>query len=193
MDNSQKIPLQVSLGKLAKRGADEAISLLAKSLPASIVKMNGSIATVKFELLSDYNLPQIDVPVLESAYIRQPLQPGDMGILIPCDASLAAVSGMGQNTADLSTPPNLSAMLFVPISNKKWAAVDDKMLVLTGISDVMLRDTSHQLQLENEYASWNSLIQQLNTLLTTIGPLLTTPTVLTPFVAATLNPVKARA
>jgi len=193
MSNSQKLLFQKALAQIATAGADDAISLLAKSLPASVILATGSIATVKFELLTEYNLPPIKVPIIGSAYVREPIQPGDKGMLIPCGASVSAVTGQGENTADLSTPGNLSSFVFVPLGNAKWEKVDSQMLILTGITDVMLRDTVHQMKLEDVFLSWNTLITDLNNLLSQIGPLLTTPTVLSPLVAETLNPVKPRA
>lgn len=190
--NSQKLPFQQSLARLAQSRAKEAIGLLAMSLPASIIEVNGAVAKVKFEVLDEYNLPEIEVPISGSEYVRIPLQPGDKGILVPCEASIFGVSGMSTNVADLTTPANLSSLMFVPIGNKKWKSVDGKMLVLTGMSDVIIRDDANQLQLSDEKSSWESLIQQINQLLLVIGPLLTTPTVLTPITANT-NPVKPRA
>lgn len=187
-----KTPLQVALGNVAKTGAKDAISLLGSNLPASIVSINGSIATVKFEVLSDYNLPHITVPVLTSQYVREPLQQGDMGILIACDASISAISGMGQNKANLSQPANLSALAFLPIGNKNWKSVDPNMLVLTGLNDVMIRDNTHQVQLEDLNTAFTSLIADINNRLSIIGPLLTTPTTLVP-IPSTDNPVKPRA
>ncbi len=191
--SAQKLPLQVSLGQIAKRGANTAIGLLGKGLPASIVSVNGGIATIKFEVLSDYNMPQIEVPIAGSEYARAPLKQGDKGMVLSCDASIAGVCGLSSETADLSVPPNLSALTFFPIGNKNWQSVDADMYVITGRKDVMQRDDTHQLQLEDEYTAWNTLIQDINNLLLVIGPLLTSPTILTPIVAANVNPVKARA
>lgn len=201
MSNDQKFSLQESLGRIARNGAKESIGIMAKILPASVVSANGAMVKVKIEVLSDYNLPQIEIPVLGSVYVREPLQAGDAGILIPCDASISAISGQGTNTADLVQPPNMSAFAFLPIGNKKWKGVDGNMLVLTGVSDVMIRDNSHQLQLEDENASWNSLISQINNLLTDIASKINTaattytgmPPITFTQITAETNPVKPRA
>ena len=192
MSNSQKLLFQKSLAEIASGGANDAISLLARTLPASVIVAKGSIVEVKFELLTEYNLPPIKVPVAGSEYVREPIQPGDKGILIPCGASISAVSGQGENTADLSVPANLSAFVFMPIGNAKWKSVDAGSLVLSGLTDVLLRNTVHQMKIEDVFLSWNTLIADLNNLLLQIGPLLTTPTVLAPLDPATLNPVKVR-
>jgi len=192
MSNSQKLLFQKSLAEIASGGASDAISLLARTLPASVIAVNGSIAEVKFELLTEYSLPPIKVPVVGSEYVREPVQPGDKGILIPCGASISAISGQGENTADLSVPANLSSFVFMPIGSAKWKSVDAGSLVLSGLADVLLRNTVHQMKIEDVFLSWNTLIADLNNLLLQIGPLLTTPTVLTPLDPATLNPVKVR-
>ncbi len=192
MNNTQKIPFQVSLGATAKSGAESAISLLSRSLPASVVKVMNSRVVVKFEVLSDYNLPEIEVPVVGSEYVRIPIQKGDKGILIPCDTSVSEISGEADGAPSLDSPPNLSALMFLPLGNKKWKAVNERELTLTGLDDVLLRDDVHQLKIEDQFASWNLLVTRLNTLLVTIGAGLTTPTVLTPLDAVELNPVKDR-
>jgi len=197
---AQKFPLQVSLGNIAKKGANDAISLLGMSLPCSIVSVSGAFVTVKFEILSDYNLPQIQVPVLGSLYVREPLQAGDKGVLIPCDASIAGITGQDGSTADMSPPANLSGLMFLPIGNMNWKSVDPSMLTLTGLSDLMVRNNSHQLQLEDINTAWNTLISDINALLLIIAPAINAaantfagipPVVLTP-IPVTVNPVKPR-
>lgn len=202
MSNSaQKFPLQVSLGNIAKKGANDAISLLGMSLPASIVSISGSFVTVKFEILSDYGLPQITVPIARSEYIREPLQAGDKGVLIPCDASIAGITGQDGSTADMTAPANLSSLIFFPLGNMNWKSVDPSMLTLTGLSDLMVRNNAHQLQLEDINTAWTTLISDINALLLIIAPAINAaaltvtgipPVVLTP-IPATVNPVKPRA
>lgn len=192
MNNAQKFSFQESLGKIAEQAADQAVNIFARPFPASIVSINGYIAKVKFEILSDYNLPIIEVPIIGSKYITLPLQSGDKGILIPCGASISAICGLGGNTADLTIPPNLASFVFLPIGNKDFEQVDSSTLVLTGISEIMLRNSQHQLKLEDEKLSWTNLVTQINALLLTIGAGLTTPTVLTPLNDLALNPVKVR-
>jgi hypothetical protein len=202
MSNSaQKFPLQVSLGNIAKKGANDAISLLGMSLPASVVSVSGAFVTVKFEILSDYSLPQITVPVLGSLYVREPLQAGDKGVLIPCDANIAGITGQDGSTADMTAPANLSGLMFMPIGNMNWKSVDPSMLTLTGLSDLMVRNNAHQLQLEDINTAWTTLISDINALLLIISPAINAaaqtvagipPVVLTP-IPATVNPVKPRA
>lgn len=192
--DTQKFVLERSIGEAARKGASTMLAMLGKSLPASIVSINGSIATVKLEVLSDFNLPTLKVPVAGSQYVREPLQKGDMGFVLSCDAEIAAMCGLGEGVADLSKPGNLSAKIFVPLGNANWKPVDANMLVLTGLSDVMIRDNAHQVQLEDlntMLAALSALITTLNTYFGTIGPLLTAPQTFPP-ISAIPNAVKAR-
>jgi hypothetical protein len=182
-----------SINTAARRSAQTMIGLMSRSLPASIESVNGSIAIVKIEIIGDVTLPQIEVPIVGTEYVLEPFQKGDKGVLIPCDADISAMCGFGENVADLSRTGNLSSMIFFPIGNKKWKNADADMLTLSGLSDVMIRDKSHQLQLEDMNTSFNALVSRINALLLTIGAGLTTPTVLTPLVASEINPVKVRA
>jgi len=141
-DNSQKTPLAKSLNVFATAKALDAIQLLGKALPASVVSVSGSIVTVTFELQSEFTLPQVTIPLATSQYIRVPLQPGDKGMVIPADARLGGVSGLGDGTATLDQPGNLSALAFVPLANASWFAVDDNVLTMYGPKGVQLRNVT---------------------------------------------------
>jgi hypothetical protein len=199
-NSAQKLSFQVALGNIARKGANDAIDLIGLSLPASVVSVSGAFVTIKFEVLAEYSFPQITVPIATSQYVRVPIKIGDKGILIPCDANIAGISGQNNGTASIEPLANLSSLVFLPIGNKKWANVDPSMLVLTGDSDVMIRDDTHQLQLEDENSSWDSLISQINSLLITIATDINAaastssglpPITFTPITSGT-NPVKAR-
>ena len=187
----QKFSFQKNLGLIAQQQAKAVVSQLGQSLPCTVVSVAGYMITVKIDLLAAaYNFPNITVPLAASRYTTEPIQQGDQGILIPCDASIAAISGQG-SVSDTSQPGNLSALIFQPVGNVKWNGTNPQIHYITGLADVMLRDTAHQVTLEGENTAWLSLISQINTLLTVIGPLLTTPTTLTPIMANT-NPVVIR-
>jgi len=141
-DNSQKTPLAKSLNAFATGKALDAIQLLGKALPASVVSAAGGIVTVTFELQSDFTLPQVTIPLATSQYIRVPLQPGDKGMVIPADARLGGVSGLGDGTATLDQPGNLSALAFVPLANSSWFAVDGSVLTMYGPKGVTLRNVA---------------------------------------------------
>jgi hypothetical protein len=58
---------------------------------------------VKFELGAiPFTLPRVRMPVLTSEYIRAPLAVGCRGFVIPADAYLGGMSGLGGGTATLS-------------------------------------------------------------------------------------------
>lgn len=190
-NTSQRFIFQEALNAIGAGRASAAIQLLGKGLPCSIVSISGYMVTVKIEVLSQYNMPQITVPVASSQYTKEPLQAGDKGFLIPCDANLDSVSGTG-SVGDLSQPQNLSALVFKPIGNKQFTGYDPKIYYATGLTDVMLRDNTHQVQLEDLNTAFINLILDINAAFAIIGPLLTTPTTLVP-IPATVNPVKPRA
>ncbi len=143
-DNSLKTPLFRAMNDFAVSRINDAIQNLAKGLPCSVVSCTGSIVTVKFEIVSGFTLPQVTLPMFGGEYIRYPTQPGDKGVVIPMDADIAAISGLGTGTADLSQPGNLTALVFLPISNTAWSAVDPNAVTIYGPNGVVLRDTQSQ-------------------------------------------------
>ena len=195
MSSNQRFDFRTKLNELAQNQARKAIEQLGTSLPASIVSITGQIATVKFEVLPIGQLPQVKIPIMGSKYVQHPFQQGDMGFVVPIDASIFTVAGMTTGTANMNPLPNLSSLVFFPIGNMKWEAVDPNTLVLTGLTDTLLRDNAHQLSLENENIAWTTLISDINTAFTAISSgftALSTPVTLTP-ISATVNPVKVRA
>uniref|UniRef100_UPI0037DC1B8A hypothetical protein n=1 Tax=Klebsiella michiganensis TaxID=1134687 RepID=UPI0037DC1B8A len=69
------------------------------------------------------------------------MQPGDKGIVIPADTYIGGVSGQGGGTADMTPPANLSALVFLPISNTEWQGVDGQVVTVYGPEGVTLRDS----------------------------------------------------
>ena len=140
-DNSQKIPLTQSLNRFAAKRIAEADQLLGRSLPCSVVSVVSSmVVTVKLEIKSIFTPPTITVPVAGSEYARQPVQAGCKGFLVPADAQLGAMSGLGSGVADLTIPANLSACVFVPFGNTNLFAVDTNSYVIYGPDGVIIRD-----------------------------------------------------
>lgn len=140
---AQKTPIARTLEQWSQRKVRSALDLLGKSLPASVVSRDGAIVTVKFELASTvpFTLPNVTVPLIGSEFIRLPINKGVMGFVISADVYLGGVSGLGGGTADLSTPSNLGALVFVPIGNKNWSAPTDvDATELYGPHGVILRN-----------------------------------------------------
>ena len=143
-DNSQKTPFVRSLNDVAQRRALDAIEVLGRALPASVVAVSGSIVTVKFELIGPFTLPQVTCPMLGAEYIRYPTQVGDKGIVRPIDTYLGGISGLGGGIADLTIPANLSSLIFEPIANANWSATDDpNAVVIYGPNGAIIRNTAN--------------------------------------------------
>lgn len=141
MSIDQKLNFGSSMNRFAEIKVEDALQKTGKVLPASVVKQDGNMITVAFELRDiPYVLPQVTVPLFGPQYIRYPMQPGDKGIVIPADTYLGGVSGQGGGIADLTPPANLSALVFLPISNTEWEPVDGQVVTIYGPEGVTIRD-----------------------------------------------------
>lgn len=138
-----KTPIARSLPRAISAGVRDGAALEGKSLPASVVEVISSgIVRVKFEVETGaLTFPEIIVPVFMSEYVRLPIQIGCKGMVIPADAYLSGVTGMG-STPDLTQPGNLGALAFMPLGNADWAAVDGNTLVLYGVTSAVLMDSA---------------------------------------------------
>ena len=144
-DSFLKTPLGQNLNALATKRAQDAIQLLGKALPASVVSVqkNGTIVTVKFELGAiPFTLPRVKMPVLTSEYVRLPIAIGCRGLVVPADAYLGGVSGLGGGTADLTPQSNLGALVFAPLGNVDFPDVVAGVLTLYGPNGVTIRNAS---------------------------------------------------
>lgn len=150
-DSFLKQPLGQNLNDLSTKRAEDAIQLLGKALPATIVAVNkaGTIVTVKFELGAiPFTLPRVRMPVLTSEYIRAPLAIGCRGFVIPADAYLGGMSGLGGGTADLTQQSNLGALVFAPIGNMDFQNVGATVVTLYGPGGVTIRDSTGACKIE---------------------------------------------
>ena len=142
-DNFDKLWLQHVLNRNAIRRASEAIQSTGRALPCSVTAVNGSIVTVKFEVDSTpWTLPPITIPKLESNWIREPTQVGDFGMTVPADAYLSAIAGFGGAAPTLARPANLSALIFVPVSNKNAPPIDPNAAQVQGPNGTINRTTT---------------------------------------------------
>lgn len=108
---------------------------LGQALPCHVVFNAGPIVTVAFDITTANNatFPQVTCPVLESYYIRLPIQVGDKGIVLSANTLLGGISGLGGGLADFNTtPPNLSALVFIPVGNANWNSVNPNAVVITA-------------------------------------------------------------
>ncbi len=142
-DNALKTPLGSSLNALAIQRAAEAIRSTGRAWPASVVAAAGAIVTVKFEFGQTVpaKIPHVTMPLLGPEYIRYPIQPGDKGMVLPADAYLGGMSGLGGGFADLTQQANLSNLVFVPFGNTGWADVDPQAVTIYAPNGVVARDT----------------------------------------------------
>lgn len=143
MSIAQKQSIGKNLNQFAERKILEQIELDGKIIPASIVSANSGIVVVKVELNNiAFTIPELTVPLFGPEYVRYPLQPGDSGILIPASTYIDHISGQGGGSVpDLTTPPNLSALTFLPIGNTAWQNVDLNVVTIYGPNGVTLRDS----------------------------------------------------
>ncbi|HAW3351290.1 TPA: hypothetical protein ACGSHR_002878 [Escherichia coli] len=143
MSVEQKLNFGRNMNRFTENKLSEAFQAAGKILPASIVSQSGKMVTVAFEIHdTSYVFPQVTIPLFGPQYIRYPMQPGDKGIVIPGDTYLGGVSGQGGGVADLTPPANLSALVFLPISNTEWDSVDGQVVTIYGPEGVTIRDQS---------------------------------------------------
>nr|WP_249193142.1 hypothetical protein [Burkholderia cenocepacia] len=140
-DNYSKLPLQRSLNRVAITRAQQAIRSTGRALPCRVTKVSGAIVTVEFELQGTWTLPPVTIPKAESPWIRNPTQVGDKGFTVPADAYLGGVSDLGGGTADTRAPGNLSALVFVPVSNAGSAPDDPNAAQVCGPNGMIARTT----------------------------------------------------
>lgn len=139
---AQKVHLVKSLDLFTRRQAADAIQLLGKALPCSVVSCDGKFVVVKFELGNiPFTLPQVRMPIASSQYDRIPFQAGDVGLAVPADAYLGGVDGQGGGTADLTLQANLAALAFLPLEAAVYRAyADATKRILYGQTGVQIDD-----------------------------------------------------
>lgn len=140
-DNYAKLPLQRSLNRVAVARAAQAIEDTGNALPCRVTKVSGAIVTVEFELQGTWTLPPVTIPKAESSWIRNPTQIGDKGITVPADAYLGGISGLGGGTADFRRRGNLSALVFLPVSNAGSGPDDPNAAQVCGPNGMIARTT----------------------------------------------------
>lgn len=130
-----------SLVRSAAKQAANAIQATGKALPCSVTTVVSSgIVTVKFEVQSGFTLPLVTCPKAGTEWMRYPTQVGDKGFVTTADAYLGGMSGLGGGVANLTQRGNLTALVFVPLGNTAWQAVNNNSVTLYGPDGVVLRD-----------------------------------------------------
>ena len=142
MTINQRLNFAKSMNNFAEEKIAEAMQLVGKVLPATIVRQSGKMVTVSFSLTNiPFTLPQVTIPLFGPQYVRYPMQPGDRGIVIPADTYIGGMSGLGGGVADLTQPANLSALVYLPISHTEGQDVDGQVVTVYGPEGVTLRDS----------------------------------------------------
>lgn len=136
-----KTPLSRTLPLWVQSVIRAELDRLGKAIPATVKSVSGAIVTVNFQV-SGMTLPTVEMPLFGPEYIRYPIQAGDKGVCFPADFYLGAMSGLGTGNADQSLRGNLSTLVFLPIGNKSWSAVDAQAVTLYGPNGVVLRDSN---------------------------------------------------
>lgn len=145
-DNNQTTPFSQSMNRFAEQKSQAELQATGRSLPASVVKVMGSIVEVKFEVQDPvYTLVNVTIPLFGPEYIRYPIQVGDKGFVVAADAYLGGMSGLGGGVANLTQRGNLTCLVFIPIGNKNWTKVaDSNAVTIYGPDGVALRDTQNK-------------------------------------------------
>lgn len=168
---SQKIPLAISLGNFTEQSVNDGLASVGQVYPCTVteVGLDGSgntVVTVNFEVNpvsstgSKITFPPVTMPIAESQYIQLPVQVGDTGIAISASVRLGGITGLGSGLAPLTTPSNLGALVFMPISNSNWETLDPKAVVINAPNGSIIRTqdgnaivTVSQDQIEVQYGN----------------------------------------
>lgn len=142
MSQAVKKPIAISLGQTIKNRIADASQLKGMALPCSVISTDGNFVTVRFEIVTDFTLPQVTIPIQRSKYLSLPIQPGDSGIAIPADALLGGVTGESSVTATMQMPSNLGALLFMPLGNLAFPLTNPLQVAIAGPNGVVLSDES---------------------------------------------------
>ena len=138
-DNFHKLWLQDTLNRHTVNRVSQIIENTGRALPCSVTAVNGAIVTVKFEVQSDWTLPEVTIPKNESPWVRSCTQVGDKGYCAPADYYLGGFSGLGGGIADMSKRGNLSTLVFTPVSNSGSPPDDPNSVQLTGVAGFIAR------------------------------------------------------
>jgi hypothetical protein len=137
---AQKTPLSRTLSLYVDGMIRKEIDKLGRALPCQVVSVDGAVVTVSFQI-AGVQIPQVEMPLFGPEYIRYPIQANDLGVCFPVDTYIGQVSGLGSGQASLTRRANLSTLVFFPIGNANWSAVDPDAVTIYGPNGVVLRDS----------------------------------------------------
>lgn len=142
MSDQQKTPLSRALSGFATQKALDQIAKIGLRLPGHVTAVSGAIVTVNFDV-EGITLPQVTMAAQMSKYMRTPIQVGDLGYATTADAYLGGVTGLGGGAADNTQHGNLSTLVWVPLGNKGWSAVDSTSAHLESANGQFTVDVSN--------------------------------------------------
>jgi hypothetical protein len=141
--NAQKTPFGLSVNRHATAVALDQIEKTGRALPCIVTKVMGAIVQVSFQITGNSTIPSVVCAIATSQYTREPIQPGCKGSVVPHDAYLGGVTGLGGGVAGLTQPANLSALVFHPVGNTDFPATDPNTYTITGGSNgVKIQDAT---------------------------------------------------
>lgn len=131
-----RIPLTQSMNEAIDLRIKESIQRIGGPLPCTIKSVSGAIVTVDINVEGPV-WPPVVCTSQQSPYVREPLQPGDTGVIFPCLVDIGNISGLGSSgNSSVVEQPNLSAMVFMPTGSKNFPSVDGNKVVIRGPSGV---------------------------------------------------------
>jgi hypothetical protein len=153
-NNELSLPYAQQLNAWVIQRIVDHMNTTGKALPCTVVeKPTPNTVTVAFQVQAlpgqtAVTFPNVTMAIAESIYVRLPVQVGELGVTFPNDTMIGNVTGFGGQAGQasvLSPPPNLAALVFVPVSNTGWPAPPDpEQVTITGPTGVYLRDTQNQ-------------------------------------------------
>jgi hypothetical protein len=133
-DNSLTMPLAYHGPAAIDHRTQDRWQLATQPIPCSVTKIVGELVQVKVEAQGKYTIPTLLVPQAFSEWVRQPTQVGDKGWVVPANYYLGGMSGNAGGVANYSPRGNLTTMVFMPISQKKFPNNTNRNLNQTFIN-----------------------------------------------------------
>ena len=129
VENSRKLPLGRSLLAIARQKALDHIHATGQPLPGHIVSVKGSVVKIAFDVASQFNLPQVVIPIIESLYSRGGHRVGDKGFAGAAAVTTTHISGLGPTSAPgLAAPGNLAGLQWHPLGHAQWPDTGGKRI-----------------------------------------------------------------
>lgn len=144
-DNALTMPLAFHLPRAIDKRTQDKNQIGSQSIPVSVTKVVGEHVQVKVEAQGKFTIPgNMLYPQVFSAWIRQPTQVGDKGVLVPADYYLGGMSGNAGGVANYSGRGNLTPLAFVQLSQKSFPTNNTRNLnqaFINGPQGVRLQTT----------------------------------------------------